>query len=704
MTLAGLISGFVRRHWAAYAASALMLVGVALLTVWLPRQVGLLVDGLVAQRLTREALAIELLKLLAAGAAIYGLRVGWRLKLYAAAYRLGVELRERLYRRLTLQGPPFFQQRRTGDLMANATNDIDAIELAAGEAMLAGFDGSLTLLLVVAAMALVIDPWLALVAMLPFPPMALAFWWISRHLHDASRDALDCFSRLNDHAQETLSGVRTLRALGLEQRSSTRFAELADAAARASERAQRWEATYEPAVGISLTLAVVLTLGYGGWRVWQGELTIGELTSFNLYLSQLIWPMFAAGWVLSLIGRGRAAWGRLQPVIDAPLTLVDDGRAVPQRDAPIRAEQLRFAYPGQARPALDGVSFDLPAGRTLGLVGPTGAGKSSVLKLLLRQWDPQSGQLHWGDAALPSLSLRALRDAVAWVPQEAFLFSASVAQNIALAKPGATREEVVQAARLAALDEDIQRLPQGLRHARRRTRRDVVGRPAPARGDRPCAARRSAAAAARRRAERGRHADRIAHPGPPARAARRAQRDHRQPPAQHRDGRRPDPGVAARPCARTRHPRRTRRPRRLVRDAVAVPATRAAARRTVCRPGARRCLGSLAACCGPSFLASAQARSALGGQPAALGCGGRCCAPTPLRCAAAGPVAELASIAALTALSQPRPDQFTLRAARAALRPVLLATAASAPPAARPGRCGHHGGSRKPWSGGGRNA
>jgi ATP-binding cassette, subfamily B, multidrug efflux pump len=461
MTLAGLISGFVRRHWAAYAASALMLLGVALLTVWLPRQVGLLVDGLVAQRLTREALAIELLKLLAAGAAIYGLRVGWRLKLYAAAYRLGVELRERLYRRLTLQGPPFFQQRRTGDLMANATNDIDAIELAAGEAMLAGFDGSLTLLLVVAAMALVIDPWLALVAMLPFPPMALAFWWISRHLHDASRDALDCFSRLNDHAQETLSGVRTLRALGLEQRSSTRFAELADAAAKASERAQRWEATYEPAVGISLTLAVVLTLGYGGWRVWQGELTIGELTSFNLYLGQLIWPMFAAGWVLSLLGRGRAAWGRLQPVLDAPLTLLDEGRGEPQSGAPIRAEQLRFAYPGQARPALDGVSFELPAGRTLGLVGPTGAGKSSVLKLLLRQWDPQSGQLHWGDAALPSLSLRALRDAVAWVPQEAFLFSASVAQNIALARPEASRAEIEQAARLAALDEDIQRLPQG---------------------------------------------------------------------------------------------------------------------------------------------------------------------------------------------------------------------------------------------------
>ncbi|MEN9544246.1 MAG: hypothetical protein RLZZ598_1079 [Pseudomonadota bacterium] len=461
MTLAGLISRFVRRHWAAYAASALMLFGVALLTVWLPRQVGLLVDGLVGNRLTPRALAIELAWLVAAGIAIYFLRVGWRLKLYAAAYRLGVELRARLYQRLTLQGPPFFQGRRTGDLMANATNDIDAIELAAGEAMLAGFDGSMTLVLVVMAMAIVVDPKLALVALLPFPPMALAFWWISRHLHDASRDALNAFSHLNDHVQETLSGVRTLRALGLEQRAAARFGELAAAAAEASERAQRWEATYEPAVGISLTLAVVLTLSYGGWRVWHGELTIGELTSFNLYLGQLIWPMFAAGWVLSLIERGRAAWGRLQPVLDAPLTLADESREAPAPQALIRFEQVRFNYPGQVRPALDGVSLRLPPGQTLGLVGPTGAGKSSVLKLLLRQWEPQSGTLHWGDMPLNRLSLQALREQVAWVSQEAFLFSATVAQNIALARPEAGREEVIRAARMASLHEDIERLPQG---------------------------------------------------------------------------------------------------------------------------------------------------------------------------------------------------------------------------------------------------
>jgi len=461
VTLSGLLLAFVRRHGRAYAASALMLMGIAFLIVWLPRQVGHLVDALVTGRLDADTLARELALLLAAGVAIYFLRVGWRLKLYAAAYRLGVELRERLYRRLTLQGPRFYQQRRTGDLMALATNDIDAVELAAGEALLAGFDGTLTLVLVVASMAFAVDARLAAVALLPFPAMALAFWWISRHVHDASRDALARFSDLNDHVQETLAGVRTLRALGLEGRSTQRFAELAAGAAQASERAQRWEATYEPAVGLSLTLATVLTLGYGGWLVWHAELSIGQLTSFSLYLGQLIWPMFAAGWVLSLIERGRAAWGRLQPVLDAPLTLDDDGAIDALPAGAIEARNVSFAYPGQRAQALDQVSLSLAPGQTLGLVGPTGAGKSTLVKLLLRQWVPQTGSLQWGGIDLAELRLDVLREACAWVPQEPFLFSATVAENIALAKPRATAAEIEHAAKLAAVHDDILRLPNG---------------------------------------------------------------------------------------------------------------------------------------------------------------------------------------------------------------------------------------------------
>ena len=461
MSLAHLILRFVRRHAAAYAGAGFMLVGIALLTVWVPRQIGQLVDSLVAHRLTAAGLWREVAWLMAAGVAIYGLRVAWRIRLYSAAYRMGVELRAALYARLSRQGPRFYQTRRTGDLMALATNDVDAIEMAAGEALLAGFDGSITFVLVVATMAAGVDWRLAAAALLPFPLMALAFWKISGQVHDRSREALDRFADLNHHVQETLSGVRTLRALGLEGRNADRFSALAAAAAEASFQSQRWEARYEPAVGTTLSAAMVLSLGLGGWLVWHDELSIGQLTSFGMYLGQLIWPMFAAGWVLSLWSRGRAAWARVSAVLDEPLAIDDDGEQEAPRRGDLRIDHVRFAYPGTTAAALDDVSIEIPTGSTLGLVGPTGAGKSTLIRLMLRQWMPQSGSLLWGGVPLADVALETLRAGMAWVPQEPILFSASVAENIALAKPGATRDEIVAAARHAAVDDDIRRLPQG---------------------------------------------------------------------------------------------------------------------------------------------------------------------------------------------------------------------------------------------------
>lgn len=460
MTLTGLIARYVLQNWRPYLLAALMLASVSALTVFIPRQVGSIVDSLAAGQLDKDALLGQLGWLVLAGVLIYFLRVAWRLQLFAASYRLGAELRTRLYARLCLQGPDFFHQRGTGDLMALATNDIDAVEMASGEAMLAGFDGTLTLVLVVAMMTLGIDWRLALVALLPFPLMGVAFWRISSHIHEASKDSLECFGKLNDHVQETLTGVRTLRALGLEERSASRLSELAEKAAHASLQAQRWEAAFEPAVGIALVSATVLTLGLGGVLVWQGTLTIGALTAFSMYLGQLIWPMFAAGWVLSLIERGRAAWGRLRPTLDTPLSIDDHGQ---QTQAPTGALEFRavaFAYPGHQALALSNINMRVQAGQTLGVVGATGAGKSSLVRLVLRQYAATQGQITWGAHALADYTLDTLHQAMSWVPQEPFLFSASVAENIGLARAGATRDEIETAARLACIDDDIRRMPQ----------------------------------------------------------------------------------------------------------------------------------------------------------------------------------------------------------------------------------------------------
>ncbi len=461
MSLTRLIAGHIRGHWRPYAASALMLSTIAVLTVWIPRQVGHVVDALVAHRLAGWDLIAQLGLLVLAGLAIYLLRVGWRLALFRTAYELGRQLRTRLYAQLTRQGPAFFHAQRTGDLMALATNDVDAIEMAAGEALLAAFDGTLTLILVLGMMTLGVDWRLGLAALVPFPVMAYAFWRISTQVHVAWSDSLSRFSALNQQVQDSLAGVRTVRALGLVRRSRAQFGELARDAGAAAYQAQRWEAMFEPAVGLSLGAATVIALGVGAWLVGTELITIGQLTAFTMYLGQLIWPMFAAGWVLSLLERGRAAWSRLQPVLDAPAGLVDTGTREMPAHADIAWDRVSFRYPGMAQPALEEIALTLPPGRTLGIVGATGSGKSTLLRLLLRQYEPDAGSVRLGGVPAPEIRLDALRRALAWVPQEPFLFSASVADNIALARPDATREQVIAVAELAAVHDDIARLPQG---------------------------------------------------------------------------------------------------------------------------------------------------------------------------------------------------------------------------------------------------
>jgi len=461
MDLLRFVAAFVRRHWRAYVAAALMLVGIAAMTVMIPWRVGRIIDALVAGNLVGSALWREIAILLGMGLAIYFLRVGWRLQLFSAAFRLGVELRTALYARLSQQAPRYFQRERTGDLMARATNDVDAVEMAAGEAFLAAFDGSLTLVLVVTMMTLGVDWRLGLVALLPFPFMAIAFFVVSRHVHDAWRRSLDRFSDLNEHVQETIAAVRTLRALGLTGRAADEFAKRTSHAAGASFETMKWESAYEPAVGLTLTTATVLTLALGGWLVWQGELTIGALTAFTMYLTQLIWPMFAAGWVLSLIERGKAAWTRLEPVLRAPLSTQDRGTREAPPHGTLAFEGVTFAYEGEDRVAVRDISFALRRGTTLGVVGPTGAGKTTLLHLLLRHDAPQAGEIRFGDVPIEDYTLAALRSVLAWVPQEAFLFSATIAENIALARPVASRAEIEHAARMADLDHDVMRFAQG---------------------------------------------------------------------------------------------------------------------------------------------------------------------------------------------------------------------------------------------------
>lgn len=454
---------YFRAKWRRYVLAAVLLIAVDVLELSIPWLVGRLIDDVLAQSLTNQSLTQYVMAVLVLGVLIYIMRFLWRLFLFSASFQLAELLRQQVYRQMTLMAPGFFNKHRTGDLMARATNDVTAVEMTAGEGVLSGLDGVVTGVLVLAVMMIFISWQLTLVALLPFPLMAWYFYVIGTRLHDGFRDAQERFSDLNDRVQESVSGIRMTRAFGREQREDADFMVVADRAAEANMRVAATDSLYDPAIFITVGLSFLLSIGMGAWLIEQGSLTLGQLTSFTMYLGYLIWPMFAYGWLLNLVERGSAAYARISALLDAKSPVSDQGQQTAVENYDIEWDIGRFTYPGAdagaAVPALIDVSLRVPQGNTLGVVGATGAGKSTLINLLLRYYDDDQVRVTLGGHPVQQLTLDALRGMIAVVPQDAFLFTASIAENIALGRPDASMEEIRAVARLASVEQDILRFP-----------------------------------------------------------------------------------------------------------------------------------------------------------------------------------------------------------------------------------------------------
>ncbi|GAB2787844.1 ABC transporter transmembrane domain-containing protein [Halomonas shantousis] len=462
MALWRILSDFFARHRLAYLAAIICLLGVGLLNLVLPWWIGATIDALRDGELDRGDLLTRAALLIAVGLGMYVLRYAWRVQLFGTSYRLGIELRDAYYTKLTRLDPGFFQTHRSGDLLARSTQDIDAVETAAGEGVLSSVDGAMTLFLVLGVMIIGIDAPLALLALVPFPFMAWGFYRVARRVQHHFGQSLERFSRLNDRTQEALGGLRMLRQHSLVEVEIEDFNARAEAAARADYEVQRMEARYDPVVFLALGAATLLTLSVGTWRYLDAAITLGQLTSFTLYLVQLIWPMFALGWCLNILQRGEAAARRLQAFFGERETIVDKGTRRTVDSVDIRFHVPVFTYPGSATPALEDIDISLPQGRTLGIVGTTGSGKSTLIRLLLRQYPLEQGEIRLAESDIREYTLATLRATFAYVPQDPFLFAATLGENVALGRPQASRDEIVQALEDAAFATDLAELPQGL--------------------------------------------------------------------------------------------------------------------------------------------------------------------------------------------------------------------------------------------------
>ncbi|EKY3222475.1 SmdA family multidrug ABC transporter permease/ATP-binding protein [Cronobacter dublinensis] len=461
MRLFAQLSWYFSREWRRYLGAVALLILIAILQLVPPKVVGYVVDGVTQGHYTTRQVLLWIGLLVAIAIVVYLLRYVWRVLLFGASYQLAVELRRDFYHQLSRQHPEFYLRHRTGDLMARATNDVDRVVFAAGEGVLTLVDSLVMGCAVLIVMSTQISWQLTLLALLPMPVMAIVIKRYGDQLHHRFKAAQAAFSSLNDRTQESLTSIRMIKAFGLEDRQSALFAEDARDTGVKNLRVARVDARFDPTIYIAIGMANLLAIGGGSWMVMHGTLTLGQLTSFTMYLGLMIWPMLALAWMFNIVERGSAAYSRIRALL-AEAPVVEDGEAtLPAGRGELNVAIREFRYPHAARTTLQNIQFSLKPGQMLGLCGPTGAGKTSVLSLIQRHFDLDAGDITFHGVALARLHLDEWRARLAVVNQTPFLFSDTVASNIALGKPDATRDDIERAAQLACVHDDILRLPQG---------------------------------------------------------------------------------------------------------------------------------------------------------------------------------------------------------------------------------------------------
>ena len=439
-----------------------MLLFVAFLQLLPPKIIGYVVDEISQKSLTTEFLVKWLGVLALASIGMYILRYYWRIMIFGSSIFLARQLRENLFRHFTKMSPSFYQKKRVGDLMAHATNDLSAVQQTAGAGVLTLVDSLATGGFVIAAMAITINWKLTLIALLPLPLMAILTSYYGKLLHQRFRYAQEAFSNLNDKSQESISGVKVIKTFGQEKEDTENFVQLSQEVVDKNIRVAKVDALFDPTISLVVGMCFFLSIVFGTRYILADEMSIGDLFAFTSYLGLLVWPMLAFGWLFNIVERGRASYDRIKNLMDEKIEIDDIPDALdvkPEGDIHFQIEEFKF--PGDDRAALRDVDFALKRGETLGIVGKTGAGKTAILKLLMREFEGYTGKIVYGSHAIDQYKKRSLREAIGYVPQDHFLFSTTVAGNIAFANAGASMMAVEEAAKLAYIHKDILQFTDG---------------------------------------------------------------------------------------------------------------------------------------------------------------------------------------------------------------------------------------------------
>ena len=443
-----------------YLVGIVALVLVSVLNLIPPMVMGRVIDAITSGRLTQDELLLHLFYLLLAAFGMYYLRYVWRMYILGTSYRLGQIMRSRLFEHFTKMSPSFYQNYRTGDLMAHATNDINALTRLAGGGVMSAVDASITALVTLLTMLFSISWQMTLVAILPLPFMAYATSRLGRKTHKAFGESQAAFSELNNKVQESVSGIKVTKSFGYQSDELASFQEVNDLTFQKNLQTMKYDSLFDPMVLLFVGSSYALTLLVGAFMVQAGQVTVGNLVTFISYLDMLVWPLMAIGFLFNITQRGKVSYQRIESLLSQESPVKDpesplDGIENERLDYAID----RFAFEDEE--TLKDIHFSLEKGQTLGLVGQTGSGKTALIKLLLREYDVDQGAIYLNGHDIRDYRLADLRSLMGYVPQDQFLFASSILDNIRFGNPDLPFSEVEKATKLAQVYQDIQAMPQG---------------------------------------------------------------------------------------------------------------------------------------------------------------------------------------------------------------------------------------------------
>ncbi|MFT9485780.1 ABC transporter ATP-binding protein [Tepidibacillus infernus] len=453
---------FIKHKWR-YIIGIVWLIAVDVLQLILPKILGAFTDDLKNQSITTKSMILYGLSIIAVAFFMFLFRYLWRMYVMGTARFLEYKLRSDLFAHFQKLSTNYYNHHKVGDLMAHATNDINAVRMAAGPGIVMIFDTLVLLSATIFMMVQTISVKLTIIALLPLPFMALLTSHFGKLIHQRFRKAQESFSHLTENVQENISGIRVIKAFVQEQEEIKKFTHANQDYVDKNMELVRIQAIFNPLVQLISGLSFLIVLAYGGILVINRQITLGDFVAFNSYLGLLTWPIMAIGWVINILQRGSASMSRLNEIFATEPEIVDHPQLVDPDLTTIQGEiefnHLSFTYPGTTKEVLSDINIRIPQGKTLAIVGKTGSGKTTLVNLLVRLYDVSTGMIKIDGRDIKTYPLEVLRQHIGYVPQDNFLFSTTIRENIGFGLNHYTQEQVEKAADDAQVLDNIKDFP-----------------------------------------------------------------------------------------------------------------------------------------------------------------------------------------------------------------------------------------------------